>query len=95
MTITVPPDYRPRVKEPFMNSKQQEYFRLKLQNWREELLKESEETLESLQEGGVQEPDLADRRREGVRAALGAAAAHAAVLDRARARRDAEAPRCG
>ncbi|HCX15235.1 MAG TPA: RNA polymerase-binding protein DksA, partial [Rhodospirillaceae bacterium] len=61
MTITVPPDYRPRVKEPFMNSKQQEYFRLKLQNWREELLKESEETLESLQEGGVQEPDLADR----------------------------------
>ena len=40
---------------------EQEYFRRKLQNWREELLKESEETLESLQEGGVQEPDLADR----------------------------------
>ncbi len=61
MTITVPPDYRPLAKEPFMNPKQQEYFRRKLQNWREELLKESEETLESLQEGGVQEPDLADR----------------------------------
>ncbi len=62
MTITVPPDYRPTEKEPFMNAKQQEYFRRKLQNWRVELLKESEETLETLQqEGGAQEPDLADR----------------------------------
>jgi DnaK suppressor protein len=61
MTITVPPDYRPTAKEPFMSPKQQEYFRRKLQGWRAELLKESEETLENLQEGGVQEPDLADR----------------------------------
>ncbi len=62
MTLTVPPDYRPTEKEPFMNPKQQEYFRRKLLNWRVELLKESEETLESLQqEGGAQEPDLADR----------------------------------
>ena len=61
MTITVPPDYRPSDKEPFMNPRQQEYFRRKLINWRGELLKESEETLESLQEGGLQEPDLADR----------------------------------
>ena len=62
MTITVPPDYRPTDKEPFMNPKQQEYFRRKLITWRGELLKESEETLETLQqEGGAQEPDLADR----------------------------------
>ncbi|MGE4064764.1 MAG: RNA polymerase-binding protein DksA [Rhodospirillaceae bacterium] len=62
MTITVPPDYRPSEKEPFMNPKQQAYFRRKLLTWRGELLKESEETLESLQqEGGAQEPDLADR----------------------------------
>lgn len=62
MTLTVPPDYRPTEKEPFMNPKQQEYFRRKLLNWRGELLKESEETLETLQqEGGAQEPDLADR----------------------------------
>jgi DnaK suppressor protein len=62
MTHTVPPDYRPTEKEPFMNAKQQEYFRRKLLNWRGELLKESEETLETLQqEGGAQEPDLADR----------------------------------
>ena len=62
MTLTVPPDYRPTEKEPFMNPKQQEYFRRKLLNWRGELLKESEETLATLQqEGGAQEPDLADR----------------------------------
>ncbi len=61
MNITVAPDYRPSEKEPFMNAKQQEYFRRKLLAWRAELLKESEETLESLQEGGLQEPDLADR----------------------------------
>ncbi len=61
MTITTPPNYRPKAKEPFMNPKQQEYFRRKLLSWRGELLKESEETLENLQEGGAQEPDLADR----------------------------------
>lgn len=70
MTITVPPDYRPTEKEPFMNSKQQEYFRRKLVNWRAELLKESEETLESLQEGGTQEPDLADRASAEMERAL-------------------------
>lgn len=44
-----------------MNERQREYFRQKLLAWREELLKESEETLEHLQEGGLQEPDMADR----------------------------------
>lgn len=61
MTITLPPDYRPSEDEPFMNERQREYFRRKLLNWRQELLRESEETLEHLQEGGLQEPDLADR----------------------------------
>ena len=70
MNVTVPPDYRPTDKEPFMNSKQQEYFRRKLLNWRAELLKESEETLESLQEGGLQEPDLADRASAEMERAL-------------------------
>ena len=53
-----------------MNPKQQEYFRRKLLAWRTELLKESEETLESLQEGGVQEPDLADRASAEMERAL-------------------------
>jgi DnaK suppressor protein len=61
MTVTLPPDYRPTKKEEFMNPRQQEYFRRKLLRWRQELLKETEETLESLQDGGLQEPDLADR----------------------------------
>lgn len=61
MTITLPPDYRPSDDEPFMNELQREYFRQKLLQWRSELLRESEETLEHLQEGGLQEPDLADR----------------------------------
>jgi len=70
MNITVAPDYRPSDKEQFMNAKQQEYFRRKLLSWRAELLKESEETLENLQEGGVQEPDLADRASAEMERAL-------------------------
>ncbi len=44
-----------------MNSMMREYFRRKLLRWREELLQESNETLQHLQDGGLQEPDLADR----------------------------------
>ena len=57
----VPPDYRPSDDEPFMNPVMREYFRLKLLAWRTELLKESSETLHSLQDGGFQEADIADR----------------------------------
>jgi len=61
MSVTLPPDYRPSDDEDFMNDLQREYFRRKLLKWRGELIKEAEETLEHLQEGGLQEPDLADR----------------------------------
>ena len=62
MTVPIPPDYRPTKKEDFMNPRQQEYFRRKLLGWRGELLKETEETLENLQDGGgLQDSDLADR----------------------------------
>lgn len=57
----VPPNYRPSDAEPFMNPVMREYFRLKLLGWRSELLKESTETLQSLQDGGFQEADIADR----------------------------------
>jgi DnaK suppressor protein len=54
--------YRPSEDEPFMNPTMLEYFRLKLLKWQSELLQESNETLASLQDdGGMQEPDLADR----------------------------------
>jgi len=61
MTVTLSPDYRPSEDEPFMNDMQVEYFRQKLLKWRQELLRESDETLMHLQEGGMQEPDIADR----------------------------------
>jgi DnaK suppressor protein len=61
MTVTLPPDYRPSEEEPFMNDMMREYFRQKLLKWRSELLRESDETLQNLQEGGLQEPDIADR----------------------------------
>jgi DnaK suppressor protein len=53
--------YRPSEKEPFMNERQREYFRLKLTNWRDEILKEAKETLQHLQDENQNHPDLADR----------------------------------
>jgi DnaK suppressor protein len=61
MTVTLPPDYVPSEKEPFMNPLQQEYFRQKLLRWKAELLDESLETRLNLKETSVLEPDLADR----------------------------------
>jgi DnaK suppressor protein len=53
--------YRPSDNEPFMNERQREYFRLKLLNWREDILKEAKETLQHLQDESQNHPDLADR----------------------------------
>jgi DnaK suppressor protein len=44
-----------------MNERQREYFRLKLLNWKDEILHESKETLLSLQDENNVLPDLADR----------------------------------
>ncbi|MEI6987329.1 MAG: RNA polymerase-binding protein DksA [Rhodospirillaceae bacterium] len=57
----MPPDYRPLDDEEFMNPVMKEYFRQKLLSWRAELLHEFAETLQSLQQGGLQDPDFADR----------------------------------
>ncbi|MCK1652573.1 RNA polymerase-binding protein DksA [Bradyrhizobium sp. 149] len=54
-------NYRPTEKEPFMNDRQKEYFRMKLLSWKDEILKESKLTLQALQEENVNHPDLADR----------------------------------
>ena len=54
-------NYRPTDKEPFMNERQREYFRAKLLAWKDEILKESKLTLQTLQEENVNHPDLADR----------------------------------
>lgn len=57
----LPPDYRPSEDEEFMNALQQEYFRQKLLRWKSELLRESSETLESMQQESLAQPDLTDR----------------------------------
>ncbi|MCD7060021.1 RNA polymerase-binding protein DksA [Pelagibacterium xiamenense] len=54
-------DYRPSEDEEFMNPRQREYFRNKLEAWKDEILRESRETLENLQEESTNHPDMADR----------------------------------
>jgi len=59
--IKLPEGYVPSPDEEFMNELQQEYFRQKLQDWRDDILRESAETLQNLQEDNLREPDVADR----------------------------------
>ena len=61
MSITLPQNYRPTEREPFMNVMQQEYFRQKLLKWKAELVEESNQTLQNMQEESLAQPDLADR----------------------------------
>jgi len=53
--------YHPSEDEPFMNERQQAYFRAKLIAWKQDILREARETLENLQEENVNLPDVADR----------------------------------
>ena len=61
MNVTLSPDYKPSKKESFMNTRMIEYFRQKLLNWRSDLLSESNDTIQNLQEGTSLEPDIGDR----------------------------------
>ena len=54
-------NYRPSENEPFMNDRQRDYFRAELLAWKDEILRESKITLQTLQEENVNHPDLADR----------------------------------
>ena len=64
---TISKNYRPTTKGKFMNSKMKEYFRLKLVNWKKDLLKESSQTLKKLQkEENSPKPDLTDRATEEI-----------------------------
>lgn len=60
-TIDIPSGYVPSIDEEFMNPTQLKYFQKKLLDWKEEILKESQETLQHLQEDNLKEPDIADR----------------------------------
>ncbi len=61
MATRLPKDYEPTEKEPFMNARQREYFRRKLLDWREEIIKETRETVHGLQSESIHHPDEADR----------------------------------
>ncbi|MGE0847538.1 MAG: RNA polymerase-binding protein DksA [Flavobacteriaceae bacterium] len=47
--------------EGFMNERQRTYFREKLIKWKEDILRESKETLAHLQHENQNHPDIADR----------------------------------
>ena len=61
MRVTLSPDYAPSDDEEFMNPMQLEYFRQMLLNWRSSLIQEAGETLNNLNSGNLQQPDMADR----------------------------------
>ena len=54
-------DYRPSADEAFMNPRQLDYFRDKLLDWKEAILREAKGTLEQLQNDSLREPDITDR----------------------------------
>ncbi|GGE26112.1 RNA polymerase-binding transcription factor DksA [Primorskyibacter flagellatus] len=66
----LPEDYRPAEDEPFMNERQTEYFRRKLLAWKDDLLLDSRDTVEGLQENTRNIPDVADRASEETDRAL-------------------------
>ena len=62
----LPKNYKPTQKEKFMNAKMKEYFRQKLVSWRKDLLKESSQTLNKLQNENEAKPDITDRASEEI-----------------------------
>ncbi|MCF6443553.1 RNA polymerase-binding protein DksA [Nereida sp. MMG025] len=66
----LPDDYRPAEDEPFMNDRQVEYFRRKLLEWKADLLSDTRDTIEGLQDGTRNIPDVADRASEETDRAL-------------------------
>jgi len=55
------PDYKPDDDEEFMNPMMQEFFRQRLVEWKNELLRESGQTLMNMQSTSSQEADIGDR----------------------------------
>ena len=63
-------DYRPAEDEPFINDRQSEYFKRKLLIWNADLMSDSKDTIEGLQDGTRNIPDIADRASEETDRAL-------------------------
>ena len=61
MATRLPKNYTPSDDEPFMNARQREYFRRKLMDWKDEIIRGTRETVLVLQTESVQHPDDSDR----------------------------------
>jgi DnaK suppressor protein len=59
--IVLPAGYKPSDNEPFMNDMHKAYFRKRLLDWKDEILRQTRETLAILHEDSTQHADLADR----------------------------------
>jgi DnaK suppressor protein len=59
--IVLPAGYKPSDDEPFMNDLHKAYFRKRLLDWKDEILRQTRETLAILHEDSTQHADLADR----------------------------------
>lgn len=59
--IILPEGYKPSANEEYMNPMQLEYFKIKLHNWKRDLIEESTHTIEHLKEENWHESDLNDR----------------------------------
>ncbi len=57
----VRPDYVPDDTEPYMSGRQLDYFRMLLLEWKKSIHTAADQTLQSLQDGPIREPDLNDR----------------------------------
>ena len=68
--VIVRDNYRPADDEPFMNDTQLAYFRRKLLAWKSELMSDSKETIETLQDNTRAIPDISDRASEETDRAL-------------------------
>jgi len=60
-TTKLPHGYRPSETEKFMGAKQKLYFTQLLQDWKEELLNESRQTISNMQTDNLAHADIADR----------------------------------
>ncbi|WP_407522374.1 RNA polymerase-binding protein DksA [Methylobacterium oryzisoli] len=59
--VVIEDGYAPSDAEPFMNERQREYFRRKLLSWKQDILREAQDTLVALQTENENHPDLTDR----------------------------------
>jgi len=57
-------EYVPNAAEDFMNERQKDFFRNRLTEWKYDILRESQETVSTLQNDTRSVPDVADRASE-------------------------------